>query len=157
MSASVEIINDKREEAIKAMREAVLKALEEVGMHIEGEAKEELQNAPKRVDTGLLRNSITHALSGQAPKLKMYRADKVTGTNNKAEDLVEGNVKIGFYTGTAPDDPDDAPAVYIGTNVEYALYVHEGTERMKANRFLKNAVERNKAQVMRWLERALKS
>lgn len=156
MSTSVEIVNDKREEAIKAMREAVLAALTAVGGHIEGEAKEELQNAPKRVDTGLLRNSITYALSGQAPKLKMYRADKTTA-GDKAGDLVEGNVRIGFYTGTAPDDPEDAPAVYIGTNVEYALYVHEGTERMKANRFLKNAIERNKAQVMGWLEKALKS
>lgn len=156
MSVSVEIINDKREEAIKAMREAVLAALTAVGGHIEGEAKEELQNAPKRVDTGLLRNSITYALSGQAPKLKMYRADKTTA-GDKAEDLVEGNVIIGFYTGTAPDDPEDAPAVYIGTNVEYALYVHEGTERMKANRFLKNAIDRNKAQIMGWLEKALKS
>lgn len=34
-------------------------------------------------------------------------------------------------------------AVYIGTNVEYGIYVHEGTVKMKPNRFLKNAVEKN--------------
>lgn len=35
-------------------------------------------------------------------------------------------------------------AAYIGTNVEYAIYVHEGTRKMTANRFLKNAIVKNK-------------
>lgn len=43
-------------------------------------------------------------------------------------------------------DPAE-PAVYIGTNVPYALYVHEGTQRPKraGNPFLRRAVTENAA------------
>ena len=43
-------------------------------------------------------------------------------------------------------DPEE-PAVYVGTNVEYALYVHEGTQRPKraGNPFLRRAVTDNAA------------
>ena len=34
-------------------------------------------------------------------------------------------------------------AVYIGTDVEYGIYVHEGTYRMEPNRFIRNSVERH--------------
>lgn len=36
--------------------------LEAIGLHIEGEAKIELSKDPRRIDTGNLRNSITHAV-----------------------------------------------------------------------------------------------
>ena len=100
-------------------------ALKDVGLEAEGDAKIEIENDPRRVDTGRLRGSITHVVEG-----------------------------------------DD---VYIGTNVEYAKYVHEGTgihaaegggrttpwwyqgsdgqwhrtRGMKPNRFLRNAIEQN--------------
>lgn len=84
----------------QATAEAVARALEAVGIQAEGYAKLELENNPRRIDTGNLRNSITHTVNG-----------------NEA---------------------------YIGTNVEYGIYVHEGTVKMKPNRFLKNAVQKNK-------------
>ena len=37
----------------------------------------------------------------------------------------------------------DSDGVAIGTDVEYAECVHEGTTRMAPNRFLKNAIENN--------------
>lgn len=37
-------------------------------------------------------------------------------------------------------------AVYVGTNVEYGIYVHEGTRKMAANRFLRNAFTNNEDQ-----------
>ena len=86
-------------------RRAVV-AIEAVGIKAEGYAKLELENPPRRIDTGRLRNSITHT------------------TENKP----------GEHT------------AYIGTNTEYAPYVHEGTVRMAPNRFLKNAIDRNKAE-----------
>lgn len=55
------------------------------------------------VDTGLLRNSITYAISGQAPAKKSYKGKDGTS---------------GSYEGTVGDS--DELAVYIGTNVEYA-------------------------------------
>lgn len=105
---------DNTKEAIEAKNAAVKKALYAVGMHLEGEAKEELENTPRRVDTGLLRNSITFALSGEAPQIKSYHGD-----NPSRHNQVEA-VPIGRYSGTAPNDPEGQKAVYIGTNVEYA-------------------------------------
>lgn len=40
----------------------------------------------------------------------------------------------------------DEKAVYVGTNVEYGIYVHEGTRKMAANRFLRNAFINNEDQ-----------
>lgn len=88
--------------------------LEAVSIHLEGEAKDELENSPRRIDTGNLRNSISHAVD------------------------------------------ESEPAAYIGTNVEYGIYVHEGTVRMAPNRFLRNAVERNAEQVKKYIEDGLK-
>lgn len=89
--------------------------LEAIGIHLEGESKDELENAPRRIDTGNLRNSVSHAVSGEEQ------------------------------------------AVYIGSNVEYGIYVHEGTVRMSPNRFLKNAVEKNEKQIKEYIERELKA
>lgn len=142
---------DHTDDVLNLMYDRVKKGLYAVGMHLEGEAKEELENTPRRIDTGLLRNSITFALSGEAPQIKSYHGD-----NPSRHNQVEA-VPIGRYSGAAPNDPKDAQAVYIGTNVEYAPYVHEGVQQhMEPNRFLKNAVERNKDQIKKYLEQALK-
>lgn len=103
-------IDDHSWEYIKLVDTALVTALESIGIHIEGEAKEELENTPRRIDTGNLRNSITH---------EVHQSEK---------------------------------CVVIGTNVNYAHYVHEGTVNMAPNRFLKNAVERNKDQITQFLK-----
>lgn len=95
-----------------AKDEAVARALEAVGLHLEGEAADELENEPRRVDTGRLKGSITHAVQDRT--------------------------------------------LYVGTNVEYGPYVHEGTSRMKPNRFLRNAFERNMEQVETYIKDELK-
>ena len=106
-------IDDHSDEYMGEVMSAMNAALEAIGVHIEGEAKEELENTPRRIDTGNLRNSIN------------YKVDK------------------------------KEPCVYVGTNVEYAIYVHEGTVRMEANRFLTNAVDRNKEQINQYLKDAM--
>ena len=141
---------DNTKEAIEAKNAAVKKALYAVGMHLEGEAKEELENTPRRIDTGLLRNSITFALSGEAPNIKTYSGDNPSRSGQSAE------IPSGSYSGKAPNDPINEQAVYIGSNVEYAVYVHEGTQRMDPNRFLKNAVEKNISQIKEYMEQELK-
>lgn len=105
-------VEDHTDEYKKAMEQAVLKSLEAIGIHLEGEAKDELENSPRRIDTGNLRNSITHKVS---------------------ED-----------------------EVIIGTNSSYGIYVHEGTRRMAPNRFLRNAVERNEDQIVKYIENNIK-
>lgn len=74
-------VEDHSREAIDAKNAAILRFLTEAGLHLEGEAKEELENTPRRVDTGNLKNSI-------------------------ANQVVQNE-----------------DAVYVGTNVEYGVYV----------------------------------
>lgn len=127
-------ITDNSDAVKKALPEAIERALEAIGLQAEGFAKVELSNTPKRIDTGLLRNSITHAVSGKAPAIGSYSADKPQ----------KGKKNEGSYSGQAPNDPDTQKAVYVGTNVEYASYVHDGTSKMAANRFLRNGIVKNK-------------
>ena len=86
------IFNDHTKEVIDAKNQAVQKALEMIGLQCEGYAK---LLCP--VDTGNLRNSITH---------------------------------------TQADETTEA----IGSAVEYAAYVELGTQRTKAQPYLKPAV-----------------
>lgn len=96
------------------LREALLRALERCGSEAEGYAKD---LAP--VDTGLLKNSITHALSGESAAISTYKADKAKGNQP---------IQTGEYSGTAPEENDPSKiAVYIGTNVEYSPYIELGT------------------------------
>lgn len=156
-------ITDNTDEFKKALEDVTPRILEAIGIHIEGEAKDELENDPRRIDTGLLRNSITHALSGEPAAIKSYHAsfgenrNKKTGKRIRATAKSAGDVKVGFYSGTAPNDPPNEQAIYIGTNVEYAPYVHDGTQKMTANRFLKKAVERNENKIKKYVENNLKN
>lgn len=86
-------IQDNSAEVSTEIKSALLRWLETCGLVAEGYAK---KLAP--VDTGNLRNSITHEVD------------------------------------------DGEPAVYIGTNVEYAPYQELGTIHIKAQPFLKPAV-----------------
>ena len=124
---------DNSEELKRKVEENAERALMAVGLQCEGYAKLELERSPRRVDTGLLRNSITYAISNKPPQVTSYH-----GSNPSKRSGVKA-VPIGFYSGNAPNDGDNL-AVYVGTNVEYALYVHDGTSRMAANRFIKNAL-----------------
>lgn len=81
----------------KAKDEAVARALEAIGLTAERHAKERCP-----VDTGRLRNSITHATS------------EYSGQGSYTDN--HGN---GFSDATARATPEKE-AVYIGTNVEYA-------------------------------------
>lgn len=132
-----------------AMSRAVEKFLTEAGIHLEGEAKYALEMDPRRIDTGLLRNSITWALDGEGPAIDSYTADKPRTKG--------GEIESGEYSGTAPSEPNGKRALYIGTNVEYAPYVHEGTKKMAPNRFLKNAIELNKDQLKQKMQETMRN
>lgn len=139
-------IDDHSKEYMDEVDKALLAAMEAVGIYLEGEAKEELSNSPKRIDTGLLRNSITYAVDGKGAAKKTYSADTGGGS--------------GSYSGTAPAEGGHNHSVIVGTNVEYALYVHEGHSMpsggtVAPNRYLKNAVERNKDQITEYIKKAM--
>lgn len=127
-----------KDEFEKLLAQKIPVALEAIGEFVQGEAGDELERSPTRVDTGHLRGSIDYHVDAQEE------------------------------------------AVYIGTNVEYAVYVHEGTgiyhpngrrtkwrykddkgkwhttQGMPPNRFLKNACVRNKKQIAQYLRDNIK-
>lgn len=100
-------INDNSGEIKKLFKKAVERGLEAIGNNAEGYAKKTVTH----IDTGLLRNSITFALSGKEAKIKTYEAN--TGGEKRN------------YSGVAPKDKN--PAVYIGSNLEYFVYHELGT------------------------------
>lgn len=123
MAITFEIIENNKDKILDELGVAIPRALEAAGLLIEGYAK-----AKCPVDTGLLRNSITHALGGQEAAIKVYHADSAKGA------VVKGGKKLktyktgaatsmGWYEGTAPPEEN---TVFIGTNVEYAPYVEYG-------------------------------
>lgn len=65
------------------------------------------------VDTGLMRNSVTWAVSGGNAAKESYRGDK------KSQYRPNDPIPEGKYSGTVPDAPSGQKAVYIGSNVEY--------------------------------------
>lgn len=71
---SVTVIEDNSDKVAEELRVRINKALEICGLTAENYAKKLCT-----VDTGLLRNSITHALSGEPAAISTYSADKAKG------------------------------------------------------------------------------
>ncbi len=133
-------ITDNSDEVRRAFSEALEKALMEMGIEAEAHAKE-IITAKGAIDTGRLRNSITWAIGGEKANISSYSADRGEGG--------------GTYEGTAPKRSE--PAVYIGTNVEYAPWVEAGTSRMAKRPFLRPAVMDFRDEYKEILENNLKN
>lgn len=113
-----------KNDALREKDEALARAMEMIGLQMEGYAKDELDSKvysqPERgyVRTGRLRNSITYA------------------------------TKDSHSSGSEPAEPDDYDTraqpsekeVVVGTNVEYATYIEFGTSKMGARPYLKPAL-----------------
>ena len=114
----------------KAVLEAVEKAFQRAGETIGGTMERYAKEACP-VDTGLLRNSITHGMAGEAPAAKNYESD-------------DGGTK-GSYSGAIPKPlfHKNDHLVVVGTNVRYAPYVELGARKRKAKPFLRPAVEQH--------------
>ena len=134
---------DNSKEVIGAFHKALHRGLTAVGMKAETYAK---KACPK--DTGRLRNSITYAIAGYEAHVKSYRRDNVSGgaTQKRAKHQ---------YSGAADGQKDEA--VYIGTNVEYAPYVENGTSRQKARPFLKPAATEHNSEYKSLMENSMKN
>ena len=143
-------INDNSKEVSEAIKYALLKGLETCGLLAEGYAKKlapvgtpESTGIPGYIG-GLLRGSITHALSGKQPSISTYQDN--------------AGKRRGSYSGTAPEESGaNKSAVYIGTNVEYAPYQELGTIHMKAQPFLKPAVADHAKKKKKIIENELKN
>ena len=135
---------------IAAVEAAAENALDAAGSQAATLAANELQRSPSRIDTGLLKNSITWAVGGKPAAISSYSADRPSKTTGKMP-------PSGSYSGTAPADTKNKKSVYVGTNVEYAIYVHDGTKRMAPNHFLKNAISKNRGELSEIMKRTLQN
>lgn len=109
-------VKDNSKEILAAIAQARERALEKIGLVAECDAKRLCA-----VDTGRLRNSITHVMSGESVSFS-YSDDN--GNN---------------YSVNASAPSDEIKSVYIGTNVEYAPSVEFGTRKQSAKPFLRPA------------------
>lgn len=100
----VQIKENNIEKVLSELDNRVAAALEAVGAEAERIASKKCPT-----DTGLLKNSITYAVSGRSAAINGYSADDPDST---------GIIRTGAYSGVAGDGKEDA--VYVGTNVEYA-------------------------------------
>ncbi len=121
----------------KAEESAIEKALEEIGITVEAYAKL-IATQKHIVDTGRLRNSITHAV-------KSYKG-VATYADNQGK----------MYSGGEAMGTPEEHAVYVGTNVEYAPYIEYGTTKQVARPFLHPAVTEHVEEYKMIFENSLK-
>lgn len=107
-----------------AAAEAIQRALEAIGLEAEKNAVN-IADEKGVHDTGLLINSITHAIDGGKTAISTYSDDKGEQTR--------------IYQGVAPKTR--VPTVYIGSGVEYAVVNETGGHGHRARPFLKPAIE----------------
>ena len=136
-----QITEDLRDKIKRATDDAIKTALDAIGRQAVSFAVYHCTEQGV-VDTGLLRNSLTYALGGEQVRMAAaYSGDRESKYGgNKAK-------KSGRYSGVAPADNVGERMVYIGTNVEYAIYNELGwkSRRKKhaARPFLRPALERH--------------
>lgn len=138
MAISVKLI-DNSDVVLSEMEQKIEVGLEECGMMMETFAKGKCP-----VDTGRLRNSITHAVGGSSVT-GSYHADTARG----------GSQGFGTYNGTVGTRGDHS--VSVGTNVEYAPYVEMGTSKMGARPFIEPSVSDHLNQFKHIILKHLKS
>ena len=133
---------DNTEEVLNALEAAIKRGNEAIGMTAERHAKKKCP-----VDTGRLRNSITYALAGEETHVKSYKANK-----KKAG---EKERKTYTYEGTA--EGKKGSGVYIGTNVEYAVFVENGAQGRTAVHFLQDAASNHSDEYKKLMEDSMKN
>lgn len=134
---------DNTEEVLNALEAAIKRGNEAIGMTAEGHAKKKITSAGA-VDTGRLRNSITYALAGEETHVKSYKANK--GGKDR---------ETYTYDGTA--EGKKGSGVYIGTNVEYAVFVENGAQGRTAVHFLQDAATGHADQYKKLMEDSMKN
>ena len=113
-------IEDHTDDVMAEVRDRMRQALSLMGEEVEGNAKEYCP-----VDTGLLRNSITHTGAGQSVSMSYHASygsnRSSSGRRYSAASANAGSVGVGRVSGTM--GTSDEMSEYVGTNVEYGQYV----------------------------------
>lgn len=150
-------LTDMTEELIEQFKENKAAALEAVGQQIETYAKNNIREAG-RIDTGRLRNSITHVTSTHQGESIRFKTEKdgtvlvdraVTISINDDDKVVVGSaVQYAPYheygTGIYASGGRKTPWKYRIRDRKTGQWTSAWTRGLKPVRFLKNAVEQHK-------------
>ena len=117
VTASVTIQADNRKAVIKAKNEAVERGLQAIGMEAVTLTFRDVNNRGTPVKTGRLRNSITWATQDGS-------GGGAGGEGGESDPMAE----------------PEKETLVIGSNVEYAQIIEEGTSKRKARHMLRNAL-----------------
>lgn len=93
-------------------------------------AEAEIVNDTTRDKEADMQVAISRALTAVGLQAQSYARVEITKDPERVD---TGRLRASISSAVNGND------VYIGTNVEYAIYVHEGTSKMAPNRFLRNA------------------
>ena len=159
------ILTDNTELVRQATEDAIQRALERIGLFVEGEAKIELAKEPPRIDTGQLRNSITHTVKEHTVIIgsNLYYAPYVhegTGKYNSSGStgdkywifVLNGNQR-GTGSGKRYTYQEARKIVAIMRSNGLDAYMTNG---MKPNRFLRNAIMNNLDRIKKDVEKTLR-
>lgn len=149
----------------QATDEAIQRALERVGLFVEGEAKLELAKDPPRINTSALRNSITHTVQHRTVIVGsnlFYSIFVHEGTGKYASGGSTGD-KYWIYvlngnqrgTGSGKRYTYQEAKKIVAFMRSKGLDAHM-TNGMKPNRFLKNAIMNNLDRIKKDVEKTLR-
>lgn len=167
MKIQVEI-QDNAELFKRELEEKLKTALEAVGLQAEGNSKLEIENMPHRVDTGLLRNSITHKVIDENSIVigsNTYYAVYVhEGTGKYAVNGSTGDGWWVYVKGSTSSKISAHGKRYTQAQARriVAFLKSKGldahmTQGMKPNRFLTNAMEKHRDEYKKIIETIMKS
>lgn len=129
-------IDDNSAKFLEDFERKLLVGLEAIGIEAEGDAKE-APNMP--IVTGRARNSITWATKAKEGEGFSYSDDEGNNFNDQI--------------GTGADEH----SVYIGSNVEYFIFIEEGARNRTARHILRNTITNNKTKYAEMLKDAFKN
>ena len=149
----------------RATDEAIQRALERVGKFVEDEAKLELQKDPPRIDTGALRNSITHTVKNRTVIVGSNLSYSVyvhegTGKYNSSGSTGD-KYWVFVLNGNRQGTGSGKRYTYQEARRIVAILKSKGldahmTNGMKPNRFLRNAIMNNVDKLKDDVEKVLK-
>lgn len=131
-------------------------SLMEIGMFLSSQAKLEIENAPRRVDTGRLRNSLTYRITPEGELLigsdVFYAIYVHEGTGIYGKNATQGGKTWWVYVKGSASSGGVAKGKRYSKYQAYQVMQYlrsKGldaymTQGMKPNRFLVNAVMKNK-------------
>lgn len=131
-------------------------SLMEIGMFLSSQAKLEIENAPRRVDTGRLRNSLTYRITPEGELLigsdVFYAIYVHEGTGIYGKNAAQGGKTWWVYVKGSASSGGTAKGKRYSKYQAYQVMQYlksKGldaymTQGMKPNRFLVNAVMKNK-------------